>query len=66
MEFSPFGASSSSRGSIRVEQRIGRILIFGHVDELQDQGSSGADTASSGQEISADDVLQDGRLASRL
>lgn len=66
VEFGPFSPSSGSLRPIGIVQGIGRIIIFGYVDELQDQGSPGADTASSGQEISADDVFQDGRFTSRL
>ena len=44
------------------------VLVFfdGDIDELQDQGTPSDNTAATGEEVSADDVLKDRRFARRL
>lgn len=44
----------------------GLSFLVRDVDELEDQGPTSDDTTTAGQEISTDDVLEDGGLASRL
>lgn len=60
MEFGPFGSPGNIGGPVRVLQRIRGVFVFGNIDQLQDQGSSGDDATSARQEITADDVLQYG------
>ena len=36
------------------------IIVGGNIDELQNQRSSSDDTAATGQEVSSDNVLEDG------
>ena len=57
MELSPLRASSGSRRSVRIVERVRRFFILLNVDKLQDQRSPGADAASSGQKITADDIF---------
>lgn len=66
VELGPFGASRGGRRLVRIARWVGGILVLGDVDELEDQGSTGADAASSGKKVSADDVFKDGRFAGRL
>jgi len=42
------------------------IFIGGDIDELENEGSSGDDSAAAGKKISADDVFEDGGLARGL
>lgn len=66
VELCPLGASRDSRRSIGVEGRIWRVIVFGNVDELEDQRPPGADAAASGQKVAADDVFENGGFASGL
>lgn len=45
---------------------VGVVPLAGQVDELQNERAAGDDAAASGQEVSADDVLQHRRLSGRL
>jgi hypothetical protein len=42
------------------------IVIGGNIDELQNQRSSSDDTAATGEEVSPDDILEDGGFARGL
>ena len=46
VKFCPLGSPRSSGRSIGIAQRIGSLLIFGNVDELENQGPSSNDAAS--------------------
>lgn len=41
-------------------------FLIGNVDELEDEGPASDDAAATGEEISTDDILKDGRLAGGL
>ena len=59
VELCPFWLCSHARGRVW----SGRIVLRRDVDELEDERSSGYDAAATRQEVSADDVLEDGRLS---
>jgi len=69
MKFGPLLLSCDTGRGVRDVYFVVRrfVLPFArHIDELENQRSPCDDTASSRQEISADDVLKDGRLSRRL
>jgi hypothetical protein len=66
VKLSPFGASRSMRRFVRVGGRIGGVLVFGNVDELEDEGATSDDTAAAREEVPANDVLEDRGLAGGL
>lgn len=66
VELCPLGTSRSGGRAETVLCSVGGVLVLGNVDELQDKRATGNNTTASGQEISADNVLQDGRLACGL
>lgn len=57
MKLCPFRSAGSRRRTIRVICWVRRGVIIEDVDELQNQGPASDDAASSGQEISADNVF---------
>lgn len=66
MELSPLAPTGRAGIPVGNMNSVKLDFILGDVDELKDQGSSSDDTTAAGQEISADDVLQHGRLSRRL
>lgn len=66
VELSPLGASRRVGGAEAILYGLWCVLILGNIDELQNEGASGANTAASRQKISADNVFENGRLAGRL
>lgn len=66
MELGPLGASRSCRGAIGVVYGIGGRSVIVDVDELEDEGTTGADATASGEEVSTDDIFEDGRFARGL
>ena len=37
-----------------------------HIDELEDEGTTGADATASGKKVSTDDIFEDGRFTGGL
>lgn len=67
VELGPFSRSRHVGVPLRgVGASVCLRLFVWHVDELQNQGSTGDDAAATGQEVSSDDVLEDRGLARRL
>jgi hypothetical protein len=65
-ELSPFLLASNACwgvGHMHFVVVVCILALAGEVDELQNQGSSGHDAAASGQEVSADNVLEHRRLS---
>ena len=66
MELGPLGASRRCRGAVGVVYGIGSRSVIMDVDELEDEGTTGADAAASGEKVSTDDIFEDGRFTSGL
>lgn len=62
----PLGASRCGGRAEAVLCGLRTVLILSNIDELQDKRPTGNDATASGQEISADNVLKDRRLACGL
>jgi hypothetical protein len=66
MKLSPFLLSFHARWCVRNVHFVSSwpvVTVARQIDELQDERPPGNDSASSGEEISADDVLEHGGLA---
>lgn len=66
VELGPFRTTTSRGGPVGVRNSIGSFILLRDIDELKNQGSTRDDAASSGKEISAHYVFEDGRFSSRL
>lgn len=62
MELGPLVPGSLGGISVRGGDAVVGILL-GNIDELEDKGSSGNDSAATGKKIATDDVFEDRRLA---
>lgn len=59
MKFRPLGAPSSSGRSIGIVERIRGVIVFGDVDELENQRTAGDDAAAAREKVPADNVFKD-------
>lgn len=66
MELGPLGASRSCRRAKGVVYGIGSSSIVVDVDELEDEGTTGADATASGEKVSTDDIFENRRFTSGL
>lgn len=66
VELGPFRTTTSRGGPVRVRNSIGSSVFLRDIDELKNQWPTRDDAASSGKEISAHYVFEDGRFSSRL
>lgn len=54
------------RRSVRISGWVGSILVLGYVDQLKDEGASSDDAAAAWEEVPANNIFEDGGLASGL
>lgn len=66
VKFCPLGSASGMRRVVGICGWIWSIFVVRYVDELENEGAPSDDTAAAWEEVPANDVFEDGRLAGGL